>query len=154
MKANYYLYTFLFVFLITACSKDKFETAPSLEIVDYNTKFLQPIPSSGESFLRIVLKYTDKEGDLNEGALFVTSIRTNQRPLPPNSKPDTVGYSFPIAEIQDKRTMGELLFRISHDALKYGQIENDSLKFHIWLLDAAQNSSDTLETDIIVVERD
>ncbi len=156
MKANYYLYTFLLVFLITACSKDKFETAPTLEIVEYNTKFLQPIPSSGESFLRIVLKYTDKEGDINEGELFVTRIRTNQRPLPPDSKPDTIAMSFPIQKdiIQDNRPSGELLFRISHNDLKYNQIENDSLKFHIWFLDAAKNSSDTLESDIIIVERD
>lgn len=153
MKANYYLYTFLCVLVITACSKDKFETAPSLEIKEYNTKLLQPIPSSGESFLRIVLGFTDKEGDLVGGSLNVTRIRTNQRPLPPGV-PDTIHTSFTIENIQDKRTSGELVYRLSHNDLKFNQIENDSLKFHFWLLDAAQHSSDTLTSDIIVIERE
>lgn len=153
MKANNYLYIFLCLFVITACSKDKFETAPSLEIKEYNTKFLQPIPSSGESFFRVVLGFTDKEGDLAGGSLNVMRVRINQRPLPPGEM-DTLYNFLEINNIQDKRTSGELVFRLSHNDLKFNQIENDSLRFHFWLLDAAQNSSDTLVSDIIVIERD
>lgn len=152
MKANNYLYTLLLVLLVTACSKDKFETKPTLEIKEYNTKNLLR-PAEGESYWQVILKYTDKEGDLVGGSLNVTQARLNQRPLGSGDvNRDSIIGSFAIDNIQDKRTTGELIFRLSHNFLKDSRTENDSLKFNIWLLDKAQNSSDTLVTDMIVIE--
>jgi hypothetical protein len=152
MKANYYLYTFLLIFLITACSKDKFETRPTIEVKEYNTKNLKAA-TEGESYWQVVLKYTDKEGDLVGGSLNVTHTRLNKRPLGSGDvNRDSIIGSFAIDNIQDKRTTGELLLRFSHNFLKDSRTENDSIKFNIWLLDRAQNSSDTLVTDMIVIE--
>jgi hypothetical protein len=56
-----YFFAFFTVAVVVACNKDKFQTKPSLELKSINTKTVQPTQN-----LNIVLKYTYKEGDVQD----------------------------------------------------------------------------------------
>src|SRR5690349_20522140 len=67
------LYSTLCLIVIAACSKDKFQTKPSIEI-----KTIGPNPVPLNAPLIVELDYTDKEGDIAD-SLFIRKIRINQK---------------------------------------------------------------------------
>lgn len=143
------------IILFVACSKDKFETNPTLEI-----KSFSPNPVPVGSPLVIELEYTDKEGDIAEGdsALFVRRYRINQKKVA-----RTLRDSFWMALPGDvpKKTKGtiRLTFDYNQDVVS---AENpgsgtdkapDSLIYRFAVRDKAQHVSDTIESGLLVVER-
>jgi len=130
--------------LLVACSKDKFETKPKLEIKDYNSKEIH----QGE-VMRIRLNYFDKEGDLNKAPFLAIIRRLNRVPLPPGQdKVDTLRSTMPEFPAKDN---GEITFQLPFDFLKESLIQNDTIQFRFAVIDLAGNSSDTLTTDPIVI---
>lgn len=132
--------------VLYACSKDKFETTPRLEIKEYNT---HDVPFQGS--LRISLHYYDKEGDLGNAQFFACRIRTNQLPLPPmQEKADTFISALP--EFPDRQD-GEIIFSLDYNILResLSPAINDSLVFRFAVKDRNGNASDTLTSDVIVV---
>jgi len=133
------------LFVVIACSKDKFETKPLIEIRSYNSKV---IPQHGTLTIRV--DYFDKEGDLGGGEFFAARERLNIFPLGPNSdRPDTLRYTLPDFPARDK---GEISIQLNYDDfLKESFIENDTIQFRLAVTDIKGNKSDTITTEKIVI---
>jgi hypothetical protein len=149
MKKLLYIATGLIV--MTSCGKDKFESKPQIEIESYNTKELSP-----NSDLKISVKYTDKEGDLAKGDIFINIERLNVIPIPPGCQgcdaPDTLRYkiaSFPL------NPEGSILITLPYANqffhLKEHPSINDTIRFKFAVTDLAGNKSDTAISDPIVI---
>lgn len=143
--------------LLIACGKDKFETKPRLEIKDINTKDL----FDGQE-LRIRLNFYDREGDLNGGMAYAIRQRLNQIPLGTgdNDKVDTFPNPNNPRALPDfpPKDNGELTFQLDWGSLiesapssSPGVIKNDTILFRFVVTDRAGNTSDTINTDQIVL---
>ena len=145
MKRFPVLWTALLSVTIAACSKDKFETKPSLEIADYNTR---DIFQGGQ--LEVVMNYTDKEGDLNEALLTAIIRRQNLIPIldPNQDKADSLSYVLPDFPPRDK---GEITFRLGFNFLKESLVENDTILIRFTVTDRENNTSDSILTEPIVI---
>lgn len=132
--------------LLLACNKDKFQTKPQIEIVNYNTK----VVGKGQQLV-IDLQFTDKEGDLSEGKFVYIHKRTNRRLLPVTlNYPDSVINTVPVFPDHSK---GEFSLHLDYTNLQRSPVENDSIYFRFVVVDRAGNKSDTVNSDQIVVLR-
>ena len=146
------LYSTLSLLLFVACGKDKFETRPTIEI-----KSISPNPVPINFPLVIDLEYTDKEGDIAD-SLFVRKIRINQKKVGL-----TLRDSFYLQLPGDAPEKNKGTIRLTLDYQNYvisaqnpGAPPNaapDSLIFRFALRDKAKNTSDTVDSELIVVER-
>ncbi|WP_207514269.1 hypothetical protein [Longitalea luteola] len=146
------LYSALFLLGIAACSKDKYQSKPTIEI-----KSIGPNPVPLNFPLTIDLEYTDKEGDITD-SIFVRKIRINQKKVARTLR-DSFALQLP-GDVPEK-TKGTI--RLTFDYQGYvisaedpGSPPNaapDSLIFQFVLQDKAKNISDTVESGLIVVER-
>ena len=136
----------LVLVILAACSKDKFQTKPLIEIKSYNTK---TIAKANGNELRININYFDKEGDLSQAQFFAVRQRLNVKPLNANSdKADTLRYQLPKFPDKDH---GEIVFQIGYDFLKESQTENDTLVFRFAVTDRGGNKSDTITSSKLVI---
>lgn len=153
MKTKVALAMFI-LFAIAACSKDKFQTVPQLKLKSRNTDI---VPANGS--LRLIIQYTDKEGDVDD-SIFVVRERLNVRgatqlPASPYNIPD-----FP------DKTKGEFQITLEYQfGLIFGlgplripgsnpaQNEIDTLRLKIVVKDKAGNKSDTLQINDVYVTR-
>jgi hypothetical protein len=149
MKVITAFFSISLAILIVACSKDKYETKPRLEIKDYNTKEVVP----GQDLL-IKLNYYDKEGDINGAWIVGIRDRLNQFPLgPDDDRADTFPNPNNPVFLPDfpSRDHGEITFQLPYGSLKESRVENDTVVFRFAITDKAGNKSDTITTDKIVV---
>jgi hypothetical protein len=137
--------------LVVACSKDKFQTKPTIEIKSINPN---PLPKGGD--LIIDLDYTDKEGDLaTDSAIYIRKIRINQKPA------QTIRDSFwlPLPGEVPKKTKGSIRLTLGWE--NYAKSASnpgtppapDSLIFRISMRDASKNASDTIESGLVIIEQ-
>lgn len=139
--------------IVTACSKDKFTTAPQIEINSMSTSIVPP-----NSGIRFTIGFRDKEGDLTD-SLFVKKVRLNQRKVQTNLD------SF-WTEIPDypKFSQGEFLVDLNYQTIISAifpptvpgnpqQKESDTLVVKFLAKDKAGNKSDTVTSERIVVLR-
>ena len=141
------LCTVLVLFISFSCSKDKYTTKPQLKIKSVNDKFIEP----GE-VLRIVIEFTDAEGDVSDSA-FIQKVTSNC--ILSNYTDKRLIPDFPIK----KDLKGE--FQITYgynvtDVQPLGQPQcnrNDTCVFRIWVKDNAGNVSDTVQTETIVIKK-
>ena len=136
-----------------ACDKGKFNTKPSLELKSVNSHF---IPANGA--LVVQFNFTDKEGDISN-KLYVKKIRTNKRVVP--TVRDT--FSLDVPEFP-KHLSGVVQVVLDHpnylvsasNPPRVGNppmFENDSLTLKFVLRDLAENVSDTVTVENIIVDR-
>lgn len=148
------LFALICLIAILACSKDKFETKPQLKFKSKNTDIV-----SVNGSLRIILEFTDKEGDVND-SLLVVRQRLNRRgpvtmpasPYPIPKFPATKKGEFEVTlEYQFGLIFGLSPLRIigSNPA----QNEPDTLNLKFVARDKAGNKSDTLTVEKIIVRR-
>jgi hypothetical protein len=143
----------LALIVFVACSKDKFETRPSLEI-----KSISPNPMPKNSVpLEIELEYTDKEGDLGiDSAIYVRKIRINQDKV---GKTLRDSFWLKLPDDVPKKTKGTI--KLTLDFESYAKSADDpgnppapdSLIFRFALRDKAMNVSDTVESGLVIIER-
>ena len=145
MRSTTFIYILAATFVISACSKDKFDTRPTIEIKDYNTKTVT-LP---DETLTIRLNYTDKEGDLGTGTVFAARLRQNRRPLSPADANIIDTFYFALPEFTD-RVNGEISVNFTRNTLKESISENDTMVFRLAVTDRGGHTSDTLTTDQIV----
>ncbi len=138
----------IFIFLLAGCKKDKFSTIPQLKYKSVNTKKL----SRGE-VITFTLSFTDAEGDLTD-SLFVQQFVRNclasnlKRPL--YKLPE-----FPTSKNQE----GEILVTYGYEVNGTVPLvspkcnRNDTAIFRFVLKDKAQNKSDTVSSDPIIIIR-
>lgn len=140
----------IFILGLAACGKDKFQTKPTLELIDQS----EIVPYVPEGIFGVTLKYTDKEGDLSglrDSSVYYLPILLNTR--------EPVRPFFPIwtslPEFPDNK-QGEIELRFTHQSI-YTQFlqsdpdQNDTIQFKIVVKDKAGNTSDTLLTRPIVL---
>jgi hypothetical protein len=152
-KGSIFLITALCL-VIVACSKDKFQTRPSLTL---KSKSGDVVPVNGGMVFEF--DYTDKEGDVSD-TLFMRKVRLNRRVVP--TLRDSLRYKVPTAP---EKTQGEIELRLDYATLISAQNpptipgsnpvrrEPDTLQFRFVLKDKANNKSDTLVIGPIVVIR-
>ena len=141
----------LLAFTIMACSKDKFETKPTLK---YKSSSSDIVPLG--SGLQVILEFTDKEGDLD--SVFIIRERLNKRgPLVNNS----LQLGFPSTFKNE--TKGDLILNLDYAGrLTYqipeitipgtgGAREPDTLLIKFVVKDRENNLSDTAQKDFIVI---
>ncbi|MEO8568651.1 MAG: hypothetical protein ABI419_05935 [Ginsengibacter sp.] len=130
---------FLFAFL-SSCNKDKFATKPSLKLKSVNTTVL----NQGGSLI-FTLSFTDAEGDLTD-TMFITKFEPNcvnsrfnaKYPLPP----------FPTG----KNQKGDVIVTFDYNGVSPKCFpRNDTAVFKFVLKDKAQNLSDTVVSQNIVI---
>lgn len=145
MKAVPALVISLALVVLFACSKDKFETKPRVEIKEYNTHDI-----SRNGGLEIVLRYYDKEGDLGRAAFYAERIRTNLDTFTSIPKADKFPSALP--DFPDRQD-GEIIFRLDYNSLRENNDPNiiDSMIFKFAVMDRAGNPSDTITSDLVVV---
>jgi hypothetical protein len=142
-------YTILFsIFLIvalTGCNKDKYNTTPSLEFKDVNTRELQI-----HNDLVFTLKFTDAEGDLTDSIYVEEYV-----PYCPGS---SVGAWYALPSFPtSKNQKGEITVNFSYNSNNpYTPIApqcqmNDTAVFRFALKDKAQHISDTISSPQIVI---
>lgn len=135
------------------CSKDKFQTTPSLRIKSMNANLLRP---TLDSRLTITYEYTDKEGDIANDTLMYFPELLNKRRLS-----DPVGGKyFPIYESTPsfpKTSKGEIDLNLYGGNLyrnlvtRPGEDKNDTIRIRTVLYDNANNKSDTSYSEKIVI---
>lgn len=135
---------FSILVVLLACNKDKFQTKPSIAIVNYNTKVI-----GRDQELQIDLEFTDKEGDLSGGKFVYVPKPVTKRP-PQQPYPDSVVYVIPDFPDHSK---GQFSIRMKWEELHKSDIQNDTLFFKFVATDRAGNKSDTVNSDQIVVLR-
>jgi hypothetical protein len=153
MKSVIALFSFV-VFLLVACGKDKFETKPTLRIKGYNTDVVPPNGS-----LIVTLEATDKEGDVKD-SLIILKVRQNQRVVP--TIRDELRYKFPtfpkattttIQSTLDYQTILSAINPLNIPGTNPPEKESDSLILRFVVRDNAGNTSDTINSKMIVVIR-
>ena len=141
-------------FLIFACSKDKVETKPKIEVKSASPK----VVPQNENML-VNLEFTDKEGDLD--AVYIWKVRLNKlvRPTIRDSISPRAVPEFP------KNQKGELELNLEYQAHLISaqsprrdpitnRLEPDTLNFKFVVKDKAGNVSDTAFLKNIVILRD
>lgn len=133
----------------TACNKDKYQTKPSIEVVDESSV----VPRDGQIFVR--LKYTDKEGDVARDSIwYLAELLNVRRPVGPR---EYIPVKEPLPDFPDKNS-GEIELRLDH-FLYYKEIadnnpdhdKNDTIRIRFVLQDRAGNRSDTAISGSIVL---
>jgi len=135
----------LFVIVLYACSKNKFETTPTIRVKDLNTTEVH----APDGVLNITLEVTDKEGDVAGGDLTYIRVRTNSTPIPDpvnNDKADTAHATVPSYPKTDKVDM---VLAIPYSFLDEDPSRNDTMYFKLTLRDSQGHQSDTITTKSI-----
>ena len=149
----YSILAFSFAFILfVACSKDKFESKPTIEI-----KSIGPNPVYLNAPLTIELEYTDKEGDIAD-SIFVRKVRINQKKV---AKTLRDSFWLQLPGDAPKKSKGTIKLTLEYQnyvisAENPGNSPNaapDSLIFRFNLQDKAKNRSDSIESELSVVER-
>ncbi|KIC93470.1 hypothetical protein [Flavihumibacter solisilvae] len=132
-----------------ACSKDKYKTKPSLEVLDESSI----VPRDGQIYVR--LKFTDKEGDIARDSIwYLPELLNVRRPVGPR---EYIPVKDPLPDFPDKSS-GEIELRLDH-FLYYKEIadntpghdKNDTIRIRFVLQDRAGNTSDTAISGQIVL---
>jgi hypothetical protein len=137
------------VIVFASCDKNKFQTRPSLELVDESSV----VPRDGQIFVR--LKYTDKEGDVARDSLFYQPELLNVRkPVGPR---EYAPVQDPLPNFPDKNK-GEIELRLDHffyykeiSDNRPGVDKNDTIIIRFVLKDRGGNISDTAVSGQIVL---
>lgn len=154
MKTTLAIFALALTILVAACSKDKYQTNPSLRLKSISNT---TVGLNGNISFRI--EFTDKEGDVTD-SFFVRKLRLNRRVVPTNRD------SFWV-EIPDfpKAVKGEIVLNLTYQNILSAinppnipgvvppQKETDTLILKFLAVDHAGNRSDTITTEPIYVER-
>ena len=144
----------IIVFAMLACSKDKFQTVPSLKVKSKNTDV---VPLNGS--LRVTLEFTDKEGDVHD-SIWVKKQRINQRAVP--TLRDSLVYKIPA---YPEKTKGEFEITLDFQSILSAitppnipgssppRKEPDTLNVKFAVRDKAGHISDSVSIGTIVVLR-
>lgn len=140
-KMRYIVLVAFFIFLFASCSKDKFNTIPSLKYKNANTNIL----SRGQTLV-LTLSFTDAEGDLTD------SIAVQEVVSKPCANGNGFIANYAIPEFPTgKNQKGDILVTFSYNDVNPKCERNDTALFKFVLKDKAQNKSDTAVSEPIVI---
>lgn len=133
------------VLVLSACKKNTYNTKPTIKIKSVSSSF---IPFSTPLDLQI--EVTDKEGDVTD-SLYIRKVRINKRTT--RTLRDTIRLQIPEAPNSSDGIVQVSLDYNTYLVSALTPTENDSLILKIALRDKARNLSDTVTSDLIVVQR-
>lgn len=146
----------VWVLVIMGCGKDRFQTTPSLKIKSTSDKV---IPLNGT--LRVVLEFTDKEGDLDD-TLLMKKVRLNKRAAIGTVR-DSIFFRLPEFPIN---TLGDIQLNLEYQNHLISanpaptipgsvplQREPDTLALKFVIKDNKGNKSDTVTLNNVIVIR-
>lgn len=139
-----YLPLIVLVVIAVSCSKDKYQTKPSIEIKSVNgSEFF------GNQEIIINFDFTDEEGDVGGGELryFRNRLNVFWPVLQNNEQADTIRYTIPTFP---KTTSGEFQLKIPASFLNENAVQNDTVEFKVVVQDLAGNVSDTIKTPVFI----
>lgn len=139
------LVTIITLLLFIACKKNTYNTKPTLQIKSMNGNVF---PNGSTLILQI--QVTDKEGDVTD-SLFMRRVRYNQKTRV--TLRDSLYFKVPDAPNSPDGIIQLELDYNNYLAAAQSPIENDTIAFKFALKDKADNVSDTITTDTIVVIR-
>lgn len=150
MKTKICIVTVL-TFCLAACTKTEFNTKPTLEFKSSNSLVFQ----RGQ-LVEFVLKFTDKEGDIQNN-LYIEEV-TDDENCPANNF--STNETIPISVPQTANSEGEILVKYYYGINDPNAIiptlpgpkcqRNDTCVFRFALVDKASNSSDTISSPQLV----
>lgn len=136
---------------LAACSKEKFNTRPSLEFKSVNATVFQ----KGD-LMEFVLKYTDKEGDIQNGLYVEEVTKVNC-----SGNNSSTTYPVPASVPLKNNSAGEIAVSYIYATNSptgvpptypgAGCQKNDTCYFRFALTDRANNTSDTVTSPQIVL---
>lgn len=148
------LYCALCLIVIAACSKDKYQDKPTIEI-----KSINPTQVPLQASCSIEMQFTDKQGDVD--SVFMWKVRLNSKPKP--LRPANY-FPYKLPDFPEK-TKGDIKITLTYNndlttavspntqADAPNGFEPDTIMFKIVVKDKGGNLSDTTFTDKIIVER-
>lgn len=134
------LFAVLVITFLAACTKDTFKTKPQLSFKSVNTNVL----SRGQNLV-FTIEVTDAEGDIQD-SMFIQKVAKNctASNFPARYKmPQFVGTKNLRADI-------EVNFNYN-DVPPKCIAKNDTATFYFWIKDNANNISDTISSQQIVI---
>lgn len=143
MKISYFLIPTLMIIAI-ACSKDKYQTRPQIELKSYDPDKI--IPFQGQ--MTITFDYTDKEGDIGGGQFVYYPKRLNIIPYDP---PYVDSVVTPLATDIPDKAKGQVQLNLTWLDMHKSDAENDTVQMYFVLVDRAGNRSDSVASDKFVV---
>ena len=132
----------LLMMVMVACKKDKFQTAPTLTLKSTSEKVVR----SGGS-LRVSFELTDKEGDISD-TLFFKKVRINPTSLPLIR--DSLTFAIPQV-VNTRSVLIDLNLDYNFHLITTAGSQPDSLKLQVWVHDKADNKSNVVEIENVVV---
>lgn len=151
---KFVLYSTLGLALFVACSKDKFEDKPTIEIKSISPTYVSALSGA---YTEIEMEFTDKQGDLDSVYLFKNRLNSRVKPILAPFLP------YPIPEFPEK-SKGVLKVTLLNTDLAatgtpdskpdepFGK-EPDTINFKIVVIDKSKNVSDTITTEQLIIER-
>jgi len=142
------LVAILAVGILAACSKDKYNTTPSLKLKSISSNV---VPNGGT--LRLEFEVFDKEGDISD-TFFIRKQRINALRRP--TIRDSFRIRFPTVP---NTTSGIIELNLTYQNYLISAINpgnpaaNDTIVFKFAIRDKAKNISDTITTNPIVILR-
>jgi hypothetical protein len=140
---------FFLIVLFCSCGKDKFTTRPQLKFEKMNTNLLRP-----GQVVQFNLSFSDLEGDL-EDSIYVEKFEP--RCVDSRFSEKYAMPAFPTS----RNSQGEIVVSYGYLVDGFPLIlgpqcarRNDTCVFRFMLKDKAQNRSDTVESDVLVISRD
>jgi hypothetical protein len=131
--------------LLTACSKDTFQSKPQLTLKSVSST---TVPAFGK--LEIVLRLTDKEGDFKD---MVYVMKTTTR-CPSSNFIDSQLYKIPSDLPRTRNFDGDVVLSFTYPfELQPRCTRPDTATFRFWMRDAKGNMSDTAKTPAIIILR-
>jgi hypothetical protein len=157
---NIRLAVFLFVLVAVSCSKDKFNTKPSLTLKETSGNY---IPLGGDYGVRFTLEYTDAEGDIAGVPFYIEKLSSSASPSDPcanGNEPyylDSLSYTLPDDVPVTSNQKGEIIVTIQGALVAALACDGtDSLEqgtFKFWFKDQAGNVSDTVTSPPITIQK-
>ena len=134
----------MIVLLLTACSKDKFTTAPQITFKSINPDSWVRGTTNDADFPFLTVSITDAEGDLgyingqDTSYIYVTNLRTNRFDslVLPN-----------ISQVAKKNFKGDIVVNLKQFLGVPNTTKKDTIYFDVYVKDFAKNKSNVLRTE-------
>ena len=140
--------------IFAACSKEKFDTPPSLTLKSVSTREVVPAsPVDLTPDLILSFEFTDKEGDL-AGARIGVIKEVSNCSMGGFEDLETYKFSADLTKTPNLKGIIDInfpYFKINPICPTYplDEFQGDSATFYVWVTDNAGNVSDTVSTGLI-----
>lgn len=140
---KHFLLVVIAALIITACSKDTFQSKPQLFLKSVSST---TVPVGGD--LQIFMRLTDKEGDFKD-TIWVKKVTTK---CPSSNFADSILYRIPGDVPKTSNFDGDVKISFTYAIeLQPRCTRPDTAVFSFWMKDEKGNQSDTVKTPPIII---